>query len=92
MLVLMDRGFDAGDFLAAVAATKAQFLVRLTASRRPPVLGRLPDGSVLSVIGGIQVRIIEPPSRSPATTAPATAAATGWPPPSSTTAATPPPR
>ncbi len=59
MLVLMDRGFDAGDFLAAVAATKAQFLVRLNATRRPPVLGRLPDGSVLSLIGGVRVRIIE---------------------------------
>jgi Insertion element 4 transposase N-terminal/Transposase DDE domain len=59
MLVLMDRGFDAGDFLAGVAATRAQFLVRLNATRRPPVLARLPDGSVLSVIGGVQVRIIE---------------------------------
>ena len=59
MLVLMDRGFDGGDFLAEVAATQAQFLVRLNATRRPPVLGRLPDGSVLSVIGGVKVRIIE---------------------------------
>ena len=59
MLVLMDRGFDGGDFLAEVAATRAQFLVRLTATRRPPVLGRLPDGSVLSLIGGVKVRIIE---------------------------------
>jgi hypothetical protein len=59
MLVLMDRGFDAADFLAEVAATSAQFLVRLTATRRPPVLGQLPDGSVLSVISGIKVRIIE---------------------------------
>jgi hypothetical protein len=58
MLVLMDRGFDAGDFLAQVAA-RAQFLVRLNATRRPPVLGRLPDGSVLSAIGGVSVRIIE---------------------------------
>jgi hypothetical protein len=58
MLVLMDRGFDAGEFLAEVAAAKAQFLVRLTANRRPPVLSRFPDGSVLSVIGGVQVRII----------------------------------
>ncbi|MGH7733700.1 MAG: transposase, partial [Gemmatimonadales bacterium] len=38
MLVLMDRGFDGAGFLAEVAATKAQFLVRLTATRRPPVL------------------------------------------------------
>ncbi len=58
MLVLMDRGFDAGEFLAEVAATKAQFLVRLNATRRPPVLARLPDGSVLSVIGGVKVRVI----------------------------------
>ena len=58
MLVLIDRGFDGGDFLAAVAATKAQFLVRLTSTRRLPVLRHLPDGSFLSVIGGVKVRII----------------------------------
>jgi hypothetical protein len=58
MLVLLDRGFDAGTFLAAVAATRAQFLVRLTATRRPPVLRHLPDGSVLSLIGAVKVRII----------------------------------
>jgi Insertion element 4 transposase N-terminal/Transposase DDE domain len=58
MLVLMDRGFDAGEFLREVAATRAQFLVRLTSTRRPPVLRNLPDGSVLSVIGGVKVRII----------------------------------
>jgi hypothetical protein len=58
MLVLMDRGFDAGEFLAQVAATKAQFLVRLNANRRPPVLGHLPDGSFTSLIGGVKVRII----------------------------------
>jgi hypothetical protein len=58
MLLLADRGFDAGEFLREVAATKAQFLVRLTSTRRPPVLGHLPDGSVLSVIGGVRVRFI----------------------------------
>jgi hypothetical protein len=58
MLVLMDRGFDAGDFLAEVAGTGAQFLVRLNASRKPPVLHCLPDGSCTSVIGGVKVRII----------------------------------
>jgi hypothetical protein len=58
MLVLMDRGFDAGDFLAEVAGTGARFLVRLNASRRPPVLRYLPDGSFISVIGGVKVRII----------------------------------
>src|SRR6266536_1017681 len=58
MLLLFDRGFDGGDFLAAVAATKAQFLVRLTSTRRLPVLRHLPDGSFLSVIGGVKVRNI----------------------------------
>jgi Insertion element 4 transposase N-terminal/Transposase DDE domain len=58
MLVLMDRGFDAGEFLAQVAAARAQFLVRLNATRRPPVLARLPDGSAPSLIGGVKVRII----------------------------------
>jgi len=58
MLVLTGRGFDGGDFLAAVAATKAQFLARLTSTRRLPVLRHLPDGSYLSVIGGVKVRII----------------------------------
>lgn len=58
MLVLMDRGFDAGEFLAQVAASRAQFLVRLTATRRPPVLRYLPDGSFTSLIGGVKVRII----------------------------------
>ncbi len=58
MLVLMDRGFDAGTFLAEVAATRAQFLVRLTATRRPPVLSHLPDQSFTSLIGGVRVRII----------------------------------
>jgi Insertion element 4 transposase N-terminal/Transposase DDE domain len=59
MLVLMDRGFDAGNFLTEVAAAKAQFLVRLTATRRPPMLRHLPDGSFMSLIGGVKVRIIE---------------------------------
>jgi len=58
MLVLADRGFDCGDFLAQVAGTGAQFLARLNASRRPPVLRYLPDGSFTSVIGGVKVRII----------------------------------
>ena len=58
ILVLLDRGFDAGQFLGQVAATKAQFLVRLTAARPPPVLAHMPDGSVTSLIGGVKVRII----------------------------------
>ena len=58
MLVLMDRGFDAAGFLGELAATRAQFLVRIKAGRRLPVIGRLPDGSILSMIGPVKVRII----------------------------------
>jgi IS5 family transposase len=59
MLVLADRAYDAADFLAEVAATGAQFLVRVQASRRLPVLQVLDDGSFLSRLGGLDVRVIE---------------------------------
>jgi hypothetical protein len=59
MLLLWDKGFDGNAFLSAVAATGAQFLGRVKNSRRLPVLARLDDGSYLSVIGGLKVRIIE---------------------------------
>jgi hypothetical protein len=59
MLVLWDRGFDSNAFLAEVAATGAKVLGRLSARRRPAVLQRLDDGSYLSVIGTVKVRIIE---------------------------------
>lgn len=58
MLVLADRGFDATGFLEQLAATGAQFLIRMTATRRPPVLARLDDGSCLARIGTLTVRII----------------------------------
>lgn len=50
MLVLLDRGFSSNAFLKATAATGAHFLARLTATRKPPVLDRLADGSFLSVV------------------------------------------
>jgi Insertion element 4 transposase N-terminal/Transposase DDE domain len=59
MLVLADRGFDGNAFLAALAGTGAQFLVRLRAGRRPPVLARLGDGSFLTRIGGLAVRVVD---------------------------------
>ncbi|MBS4727335.1 IS4 family transposase [Mycobacterium sp. SM1] len=58
MLVLCDRGFDGETFLTELAGTGAQFLVRLCATRRLPVLARLDDGSYLSRIGTLPVRII----------------------------------
>jgi hypothetical protein len=59
LLVLADRAYDQDVFLAQVAATGAHFMARATASRRPPVLRVLPDGSYLSRIGGLDVRVIE---------------------------------
>jgi hypothetical protein len=59
MLVLWDRGFDSNEFIAAVDATGARLLGRMTSKRRPPVLALLSDGSYLSHVGGLPVRIIE---------------------------------
>ncbi|HUO39780.1 MAG TPA: hypothetical protein VMU34_18935, partial [Mycobacterium sp.] len=58
MLVLVDRGSDAEAFLADLAGTGAQFLARLRNNRKLPVLARLDDGSHLSRIGELAVRII----------------------------------
>ena len=59
MLLLADRAYDAADLLTAIAATGAHFLVRGSASRKPEVGEILPDGSYLSRVDGLQVRIIE---------------------------------
>jgi hypothetical protein len=59
MLVLADRAYDSGGLLAAIAATGAMFLCRGTGTRKPPVLGLLDDGSYLSDLDGLEVRIIE---------------------------------
>ncbi|WP_405087381.1 IS4 family transposase [Microbispora sp. NBC_01389] len=59
MLVLADRAFDGNDLLAAVAGRGAQFLVRLKSTRRPPLAARLCDGSFLSKVGEVVVRIID---------------------------------
>lgn len=59
MIVLLDRGFATNAFLQAAAATGAAFLTRLSAIRKPPVLCRLPDGSFLSRIGPVDVRVFE---------------------------------
>ncbi|MGW2207601.1 transposase, partial [Streptomyces sp. NPDC001774] len=59
MIVLLDRGFSSNTFLAAVAATEAAFLARVSAARKPPILARFDDGSYLSRFGGVEVRVIE---------------------------------
>jgi hypothetical protein len=58
MLVLLDRAFDAARFLNELHGTGAKFLVRSRSTRRPPVLTHLPDGSFLSNLDGLTVRII----------------------------------
>ena len=59
MLLLADRAYDAAELLKEAAATGAHVLVRGSAARKPPVLEVLPDGSYLSRIDGLGVRIIE---------------------------------
>jgi hypothetical protein len=59
MLLLADRAFDSATFLAEVDRTGAKLLVRAGCSRKPTVLRHLPDGSYLSHLAGLHVRIIE---------------------------------
>src|ERR1017187_3986593 len=59
MLVLLDRAFDANAFLAEIHATGAMLLARARSARNPRVLRHLPDGSYLSSLDGLAVRIIE---------------------------------
>ena len=60
MPILLDRAFDTNAFLRQVAAAAgALLLARAKSTRHPPVPSRLPDGSYLSHLDGLQVRIIE---------------------------------
>ncbi|MEU6557289.1 IS4 family transposase [Streptomyces sp. NPDC046915] len=59
MLLLADRAYDGDEFLGQVADTVAQFLVRLSARRRPAVLAVLPDGTYLTRFRHVHVRIID---------------------------------
>jgi Insertion element 4 transposase N-terminal/Transposase DDE domain len=59
MILLADRNFGAQDLLTKIAATGAEVLVRLKNGRRMPVLARYRDGSYLSLLGGLRVRVID---------------------------------
>jgi hypothetical protein len=59
MLVLLDRNFGAAALIGKLAATEADLLVRLKANRKLPVLARYHDGSYLSQIGTVRVRVTE---------------------------------
>jgi hypothetical protein len=58
MIVLADRNFAARDWIVAVAETGADVLVRVKTNRVLPVCARCSDGSYLSRIGPVQVRVI----------------------------------
>ncbi|MGH3452114.1 MAG: IS4 family transposase [Haloechinothrix sp.] len=59
MILLADRNFAAKDLLADIADTGAHLLVRLKNGRKTPILARYPDGSYLSMLGGLRVRVID---------------------------------
>jgi transposase IS4-like protein/DDE family transposase len=62
MLLLADRGFAAGFLARMITGAQADFLVRVrTGNGAPglPVLRRLPDGSWLSLFGGVSVRVTD---------------------------------
>lgn len=62
MLLLGDRNFSATGFVSTVASTGADFLIRAkthSTALKLPVLRRLPDGTFLSRVGEVTVRVIE---------------------------------
>jgi hypothetical protein len=59
MILLADRNFAAKDLLADIAATGADVLVRVKNGRVMPVLARYHDGSYLSLLGGLRVRVVD---------------------------------
>jgi hypothetical protein len=62
MLLLADRNFGYGPLARKIAAAEADFLIRVKTGRCAPalpVLTRLPDGSWLSLLGGVTVRVID---------------------------------
>lgn len=62
MLLLGDRNFSATAFVNTVAATGADFLIRAkthSTALKLPILRRLPDGTFLSRVGQVTVRVID---------------------------------
>lgn len=59
MILLADRNFAARELLADIAATGCETLVRLKSGRRMPVLARYRDGSYLSRLGPLAVRVVD---------------------------------
>jgi hypothetical protein len=77
MLVPADRHFGSRPMLSGLAATSADLLVRVKAGHRLLVCRRCADGSWLSRIGPLEVRVLRPSSPLPPSSAGA-ASSTGW--------------
>jgi hypothetical protein len=58
MIVLADRNFAAATWITALAATGADVLVRVKNGRRLPICRSLPDGSFVSRLGRVEVRVV----------------------------------
>jgi hypothetical protein len=58
MLVLADRNFGYRPMLTAVAGTGADLLIRVKSGHRLPICRRCADGSWISRIGPLEVRVI----------------------------------
>jgi hypothetical protein len=59
MILLGDRNFDVAALYPKFAATNADVLLRVKTDRKLAVLQRFRDGSYLSQIGGVRVRIVQ---------------------------------
>ncbi|MGW2539356.1 IS4 family transposase, partial [Kitasatospora sp. NPDC001574] len=59
VIVLLDRNFAARTLVSAIATTGAHVLVRVKSGRHLPVLRRNRDGSYLSRLGTVEVRVID---------------------------------
>ena len=59
MLVLTDRNLTTAALTGRIAATGGHLLGRCKSGRKLPVVGRLPDGSWLSLLGGVTVRVVQ---------------------------------
>lgn len=58
MIILADRNFASAKLLHQIRAAGADFLVRVKNGRNLPVHRQLADGSYLSVLAGVPVRVI----------------------------------
>lgn len=59
MLLLADRNFAVASLVEQIADTKADLLIRCKNNRKLPPIERLPDGSWLTPIGSVVVRVID---------------------------------